>query len=249
MKIGKSRFMRFFCLAFFFLLTGCVNADLHIRIQKDGSGTYQIKVLSNEWVLSRLTGTKDQLRQQGFQIREIENPDERGWIATKRVPSILDEPPATSLTTINQTTAFSPAMKKAAIDGLEVRNHFFTTTIAYRNVIDLGDRLSRQRVEQWLLKQVDLRFHLTTPIRAREHNATTVQDDGKTLTWKIDPVEPNPIYVMYHVPNPVTWSIILLIAAGCLIMAIFRFHRHKRKKRTGDSPGEPPVPFRRDDEK
>lgn len=251
MKKRKNGFAWILCLAVFFFLTGCVNADVHITIHKDGSGIYQIKVLSNEWILSRLAKTKNQLREQGFQISEITNQSERGWIATKRVASVLDEPPGNSLRTISRASAPSPAMEAGnPLNGFEVQNHLFTTTIAYRNVIDLTDQIREQQVNQWFLEQVDLQFHLTTPIKAKEHNAAAVQDEGKTLTWKIDPTKPTPIQVVYRIPNPLTWSIIFLIAVVGLITAvIFGFRRRKRKKRTGDSQIEPPVSFRWDDKK
>ncbi|MGA8942069.1 MAG: DUF3153 domain-containing protein [Thermoactinomyces sp.] len=246
MKNQKKSFVWIFCLVF--LLAGCVNADVHITIHKDGSGIYQIKVLSNEWMLPRLEKTKNQLRDQGFQIREISSSSEQGWIATKKIASILDEPPEKSLQAISHAFASSPAMKKDhSANMVEIRNRIFTTSIIYRNVIDLTDQFNRHQASQWFLQQVNLQFHLTTPLRAREHNAATVQDDGKTLTWDIDPAKPNPIYVMYRIPNPITWSIILLIAAAGLVMAIiYRFRRKQRTKRTGDSSEEPPVSFRWD---
>lgn len=251
MKNRKNGFAWILCLAFFFFLTGCVNADVHITIQKDGSGIYQIKVLSNEWMLTRLAKTKNHLREQGFRISEIANQSERGWIATKRVSSVLNDPPGKSLRTISRASASAQAMEEGnPLNGFEVRNHLFTTTIAYRNVIDLTDQIREHQANQWFLEQVDLQFHLTTPIKARKHNATSVQDEGKTLTWNIDPTKPTPIQVVYRIPNPITWSIIVLTATVGLIMAIiFRFRRRKRKKRTGDSQIEPPVSFRWDDKK
>ncbi len=251
MENQKKYFVWILCMAFFFFLTGCVNADVHITIQKDGSGIYQIKVLSNEWMLSRLAKTKNRLREQGFQISEISDPSEQGWIATKRVASVLNDPPGKFFKAVSRASASSLAMEKGRFtNGFEVKSRLFTTTIAYRNVIDLTDQLPQNQTSQWFLEQVDLQFHLTTPIRAREHNATSIRDDGKTLTWNIDPMKPTPIQVVYRIPNPITWSIILLITAISLIVTIiFRFRRRKRKKRTGDSPVEPPVSFRWDDKK
>lgn len=238
-------FQRLLCLSFFLLLTGCVNADIHVNIHKDGSGTYQVKVITNEWILSNLTSVKNQLEEQGFQLKEIANGSQKGWVAEKQVKSVMDEPP-TKVFQVLHPSGSSPAMSPEQAEGLTVHHQIFTTNIVYKDVIDFTDQMQQQGMEQWFFEQMNFRFHLTTPLQAKEHNATVMENDEKTLIWHIDPTKPNPIHVTYVIPNPVTWGVILLIAGTGLIAGVIWWIRsRRRKKRTGD-PTEPPVSFRWD---
>lgn len=233
-------------LSLILLFTGCVNADIHVNIHKDGSGIYRAKVVTNEWILSNLTTVKNQLQEQGFQLQEVSSGSQKGWVAEKHVKSVMDEPPAKAFQALSGS---SPAMSREPAGGIKIQHQLFTSKITYDDVIDFSDQLPQPGMEQWFFEQMYFRFHLTTPLQAEEHNATTMENDGKTLTWHINPAKPNPIHVTYVIPNPVTWGLILLIAAAGLIAGgIWLIRSRRRKKRTGD-PAEPPVSFRWDTRK
>lgn len=245
----NHRILTLICLSFFLLFTGCVQADIHVDIHRDGSGTYQVKILTNDLILTNLGNVKTRLKQQGFQLREISEGSQKGFVAEKRVQSVIEEPPSKTFESL-QPTGSAPASGPKDDGGLNVEHQFFTSQIIYRDVIDFSDEMPRQDLAEWILEQMNFRFHLTTPLQADEHNATSVENGGKTLTWQIDPAKPNPVYVVYVIPNPYTWSVILLIAIIGLVAGIIWGIRMRRsKKRTGDSTTEPPVSFRWDNRK
>jgi hypothetical protein len=244
----NHRILTLICLSFFLLFTGCVQADIHVDIHRDGSGTYQVKVLTNDLILPNLGNVKARLKQQGFQLREISEGSQKGFVAEKKVRSVIKEPPGKTFESLKPTGS-APATGPKKDGGLNVEHQFFTSRIIYQDVINLSEEMPRQDLAEWILKQMNFRFHLTTPLQAEEHNATSVEQGGKTLTWKIDPTKPNPVYVVYVIPNPYTWSVILLLAViGLAAGIIWGIRVRRRKKRTGDST-EPPVSFRWDSRK
>jgi LPXTG-motif cell wall-anchored protein len=240
------------------LLTGCVDASMHITINMNGSGTYEVKVLSNEWVLPQFDHLKERLQQGGYQLQEIEEGGKQGWIAVKNVESVLDEPPGkvlqeganTALRFLTRGTASATATDAhlAAEDPpirglgkeLRVENSLFTTTLLFDTNVDLTRLDEKMKdlggLNQFILDQINLNFILTLPVKVDEHNATAVSDGGKTLTWKLKPGEKNPIHMAIRIPNPITWGILMIVGLILLIIAVVVLirRRRKRNRRDGD---------------
>ncbi|SFJ62220.1 DUF3153 domain-containing protein [Thermoflavimicrobium dichotomicum] len=238
------------------LLTGCVDVDAHVTLNADLTGTYEFTFLTSSLADKFLTGNKDnqiekmkeQLAQQGYQIQEITKDDKTGWKATKNVDNFLKEPP-TNLSN-NLKTAYDWATKQVASlqgsqpmppnengtgSGFTTDWGLFFTTLKMDVHVDakkFQQNSSFDEIpEQWknmILDKINLRFILTLPVAATEHNATSVSEDGKTLTWKLNPTGDNHIYIAKDVPNPFTWGILLI--AGIILLVVLL--RKRKKKQT-----------------
>ncbi|SEN16564.1 DUF3153 domain-containing protein [Lihuaxuella thermophila] len=264
-KTGKALMI---ALVMALLLTGCVDASMHITINMNGSGTYEVKVLTNEWVLPQFDQLKERLQQAGYQLQEIEQGGKKGWMAVKNVESVLDEPPGkelqdganTALQFFTRGTASTSGTdarfvaEAPPLQGLDkpfrVENSLFTTTLLFETNVDLT-RLNEKMdgwgdLNQLIMDQMRLNLILTLPVKVDEHNATAVSDGGKTLTWKMKPGENNPIHMAIRIPNPITWGILIIAGFILLIIAVVVLirRRRKRKKRNGNDrfpPGGPPT--------
>ncbi len=251
MKMNKLK--RIFCtLLVLVLLSGCVNADLHVTINKDGSGVYEYKILTNSVVLEQLEPLRNKLEEQGYQIENLEEKNQIGWIATKEVSNIMHEPPGQDLfeeinalyPTEMQATALPYVVNSSPVtfisglqsDDFSIDPGLFTILFRLDTEVDLtemkktGEKLGGQYGEA-LLKQINLNFILTLPIKPDNHNATSVSEDGKTLTWNLAPGEVNPILIEAKLPNPLFWGALLLIFfLLVLVTLIIWFIRRKKRK-------------------
>lgn len=260
MKPRKKSF-RMFILAVLMIviLTGCVDAHMHITVNLDGSGTYEIKVLSNPLVVAQFAEFKKQLEQEGYQIRDVEENGKKGWVAVKEVDDLAKEPPLKEMEdSVNsairawahQVASSDPtALAAGAVpfdglgEGFRVENSFLTTRIVVDTDADMthlkqGAGNEFGGLENLIFDQMNLNFILTLPIEVKEHNATSVSPDGKTLTWKLKPGEKNPIHMMIEIPNFVGWGILLGgILLLLVLIAIFVIVALKKKRRKRDDDG------------
>jgi hypothetical protein len=234
------------------LLTGCVNADLHITVNKDGSGIYEVKILTNKLLLPQFQNLKQRLTDHGYRLQDIRQGKLVGWVAVKQVKNISEEPPGPEFQDSQSAfhwfaaqTASAGAMPAASPEtphirqlgkGFQIHPGLFTTTITYDANVDLRGMRKNDwmGLDQFLFDQMNLNFILTLPVKVDEHNATSVSPDGKTLTWKIRPGEENPIHMAIRFPNPLTWSVLIL--TGIILLTVWIIRRIRRKRK-----GDPPA--------
>ncbi|TCS94591.1 DUF3153 domain-containing protein [Hazenella coriacea] len=237
------------------LLSGCVDAHMHVKVNWDGSGEYEVKVLANEMVLSQFNEMKQELLQENYEVKPVDEDGKTGWIAVKKVDNVMKEPPmedfqkttnsaiqwfesrvasSSETTYVNEHQAL-----KGLTDDYKIEEGLFFTTVTIDTEADLSDLLNQgdsfnQQFGQMILDQINLNFMLTLPIEADEHNATKVSEDGKTLTWKIKPGEKNPIHLVLSVPNFITWGIIIIVAVlffiVLFVVILILMIRRKKKK-------------------
>jgi hypothetical protein len=252
MKINSSKGIRLVLLSLLLVvtLTGCVDVDAHVTVNSDLSGSYEITFLTSSFTdqflqkdSERQDSLKTQLQNQGFTITDIEKEGQAGWKATKQIDSFLDESPTDLVNNIK--TAYDWTMKRTASlqavegstdsgtpsnSGITTEWGLFTTTVNADFRFNLLDQNTFSEIPESFQKiffdKMNLRFHLTLPVEATEHNATQVSEDGNTLTWKLSPTEENHIHLSKDLPNPITWGIILILAIILLIVFL-----RKRKRR------------------
>ncbi|MBA4494209.1 DUF3153 domain-containing protein [Paenactinomyces guangxiensis] len=261
MKKKKTVKILLVAIAMALILTGCVDAHMHVTINLDGSGTYEVKILSNKMIASQFDDLKQRLAQYGYQVKELDEGNKKGWVATKIVDNVVEEPPGkefqdganAALEFFSKRTASANTTDlqyaTPSISGLgkefKVENSLFTTTLIFDTNVDLTDLNEGSdtlgSLNQMILDQINLNFILTLPVEVDKHNATSVSDDGKTLTWKIKPGEKNPIYMAIDIPNFLTWGIIIVLGIIVLIIVIIVLvSRRKKKKRSDDDNRFPP---------
>lgn len=231
------------------LLTGCIDAHMHIKVNRDGSGVYEFQIVSNDLIVAQFDELKQKMEKNGYQITTIEEgKNKQGWKAVKEVKNIAKEPPVQELKAgVNSAirlfqnqvagAGHSDTLQLAdspRIQGLDkpfrMEHGLFTTKLILDTQADLTDMRQQglRGLDQLIYDQMNLRFILTLPVKVDDHNATHVSADGKTLTWKLRPGEENPIYMAMTIPNFITWGVFII--GGLLFLIIFLVRRSKRKK-------------------
>lgn len=214
--------MLFLVLVMSFLLTGCLGAQTRVTINDDGSGTYEIRMVSNPIVMEQFQYFKQHLEERNYHVVAVNEGDKQGWVATKEVESVAKEP-------------FSQDLEKGAPPafqdigrGFKMEDGLFTSTLTINSEVDLS-RMGKGTSDLGQLGP-NLEFTLVLPTKTTENNATSVSKDGKILTWKLQPGEKTPIHVSATITNPITTGIALLLAILLLATLAFLWWR-KRKRR------------------
>ncbi|PTM59999.1 DUF3153 domain-containing protein [Desmospora activa] len=223
------------------LLSGCVDADMHVTINWDGSGTYQLKVLSNPLLAEQLTSYKESLERKGYEVESIEEGEQIGWVASRSVENVAEDPPGEDLLeelTPEGKTASSlpfPILGEENIGPLQVDSGLFITHIRFQREVDLTTLVGDDPLQQAFAKEMNLTLRLTLPLEPDEHNANEVSDDGKTLAWDLKPGEVQTVEVNWDIPNPYTLVLIVLLIGlliGLLLIVLMvRWIRRRRRRR------------------
>ncbi|WP_431802477.1 LppM family (lipo)protein [Halobacillus andaensis] len=212
-------------------ITGCVKGDFAVKINKDGSGVNTITVGVEESTLGQFGGgdglledTSADLETQGYTVESL---DEEGYIGVRATKEFED---AGEMDFIPETdTLDQEAVDTSAAEDdidLNVEEGFFSDTYHLEGTVDLSGTFDLGGVEEMIASQMDLTFTLGLPIKAADHNAD--EEDGRMLTWAINPTGSNDIMVEANVPNVRNIIIVgglalLLIGAG-----VFLFLRKKK---------------------
>ncbi|WP_176391863.1 DUF3153 domain-containing protein [Marininema halotolerans] len=204
------------------VFSGCVNADLHVDLNMDGSGTYRLKVLTNPLVADQLSSFRKTVEAEGYTVKPTEENGQKGWIAEKDVKNVAKEPPGQEwLKKFADEDATASAgvldflnhdQKKGP---LTVKHHFLTSRITFRKNVDLANMSIDNPLAQRLIHQVNLNLTVSLPIKPDRNNADSISNDGKTLSWKIEPGEKNPIFIEADVPNIKGW-----LTLGGILLAV-----------------------------
>lgn len=219
------------------LLSGCADADMHVTVNWDGSGTYQIKVLSHPLVMQELESFKEALQQKGYNLQPIQEGKRIGWIATRLVENVAQDPPGEDimdlLSTEGKTAHASPYSLLNRVDNgpIQVDSNLFRIHITFYREFDLT-ALTESSIRQAFINEMNLTFRLTVPLIPDQHNADQVSADGRTLTWNLQPEQVESVQVEWDIPNPITVSILVLFAFVLLLVLITTWIiRRGRRKR------------------
>jgi hypothetical protein len=216
MNLQKWMLFSLFSIPIFFL-TGCVQGNLHVTINKDGSGIYQWKVLANARAQTYIKHISTIYSYKGYDAKIIREKGQVGFIATKPVKNIAKEPlnkeindviPAKFFTNTSSKEVMVTPKTVQPIKELTINSGFWKTSLLYQTQVNMQKNINHLAgryaayLSGWLNKQ-KFQFHLTLPIAPTKQNAQVISKDGKTLTWNLKLAQNNPIILGIDVPTPV----------------------------------------------
>lgn len=225
----------FILLGSMFFISGCFEATYHITVNKDGSGVlnYRIGLNSNVAGLigsqsgDPIADMKNDAIKNGFEVSNFNENGMIGIIAKKNVNS-LENIPIIGQTKDNKTKAPTITVNKG----------FFNSTYKVNGNIDLSSMKTNPKdelaqISNAMLSQVKINFVLTLPIKPGKNNASTTQDDGRTLVWQMVPGTNNIIQMEATVPN--TTNIALVVIGGSLLVIIVIVVIIKSRRKDGSN--------------
>src|SRR5690625_227231 len=204
-------------LSFIILLSGCVKADIGMKMNSDGSGTAQITIEIEKDTLDMVGDSVihelDEEFEDEFDIEELEDDTYKGIRATKSFDSITEV-----------DTGEEEATGESPFD-FKIDKSLFSKTYTFNGNVELMDLDFMSEMSGLTGNDMSLTFTLTLPSKPKKHNAT--QAKGNTLVWELDD---NIDEDMYAESSSLNWFVYVLI--GLVIVIIVGFFFLKRKQTT-----------------
>lgn len=207
------------------ILTGCVNSDITLDVDKKGNASLTAQILSNDTLMKGIN--ENDLKQSYDSVEKITDEGKTGYRITKNLGNI------TNLDLKNN----KDMSKYADVVDINTQNKFFYTI--YDVNIKLKDYMKKNlsNEEMGILNlfgsNFDLNFHLNTPIKLINSNATTTSDkDGVyTYNWDFSLGNLENIQASAKIPNVTNILIVSIISIiVVIILAIFIIRKRKSGK-------------------
>ncbi|SFF64259.1 LPXTG-motif cell wall anchor domain-containing protein [Halobacillus alkaliphilus] len=223
------------------LLTACVQGDVAVKINKDGSGESTITLGIEEEAYDRfgqraetmLNSVNDELEAQGYTVESYTEDGYRGFRAARSFEDVQDMQVIPSMGAVSETGSGS-AVSNVPLD-VSMEDGFFTKTYRVEGELDLENSGLLGGMQQLVSNQLDLTFTLDLPISPKDHNADEV--NGNVLTWNIQTAGTTELMVEAAVPNVRNIILtavrnIILTAVGVLLLGVVIFFVVRKRKRT-----------------
>ncbi|WP_027956021.1 LppM family (lipo)protein [Halobacillus kuroshimensis] len=214
------------------VISGCVQGDVKLTVNKDKSGEAQVQIGVNKeeagLFMERMQGVIDEAEQdlesRGYQVDPYEEDGYTGFTAGKafenieeiQVPDQLEQPAAAGIGNV---------MEGLPVEWSEEPG-WFTTTYQVEGEINLENSGMMGGMQQMVSDQLDLTFTLDLPIAPKDHNAD--RTDGNELQWDIQTAGTTNMMVELAVPN--IRNIIITAVAGLVTIATLLFYLRKKRK-------------------
>lgn len=237
------------------LLSGCVQGDFHVTVNKDKSADLNYKFGFSKGMLGLMAmgedgGSSDPIgemkkgyEKDGFKVVTYKEKGYIGVIARKHVANVE------KLTSIGVSgDAVGNGSGKEGLFSYKVKEGLFQNDIRFKGHFDMtemdtssaedtsgGDAgdgatdLFGDSMSGMLANAMDLKFTLTLPVKAESHNASRVLAEGNTYQWDLVPGEANQVEL--HVKAPNTGNIVGVSIGGVVVVGLVLWFVVRRKKK------------------
>lgn len=233
-------------------LSGCIDANFHVTVNKDGSGDLDYKLMVDSSFLSLasqngsadLQSMIDNAQKSGFTVKKLIDGSKQGFDAQKHVANLN--------TVIKSGDPFGIGPNSGSLKGmvpgkgLTINKSFFKTTYNLNNDLDMSamnnsmptDPQSRA-IAQAVENQMKFTFALTLPVAPTSSNASSTQDNGRTLVWDLAPGQHNQVTMQAQVINYANVGLLIagiVILLALILVIIIRVKHNSNKDNLPDNP-------------
>lgn len=226
--------------------TGCFRVHTNIELNRDGSGTWNYIVAISEDLnnMQEMQNTEDpmtEIQQEayaaGFSVEDYEQDGYVGVKLSKDFTNVEDIKGQNFLADLNaeeqsiDTDQFDDVFQPE----IRIEEGFFYTRYIVETEADLtipeetmseGDEFTQemqQFSQVFLTEMMDIQLSLDLPAAADLHNATTVSNNGKSLSWQLKMNQNNDIIVELQVLNTinvVALAVVIIVVLAIIIILI-----------------------------
>jgi len=204
-------------------LTGCVNIDYTVKVNKDGSGDityiYGIKKetlesleMSADDLMSEM---KEEVQDSEYIVEAYETDTEIGFKASKHIANVT--------TDLSLEEAFGEEyITDTEANAIKIEKTSGKTRYSQNAIIDLTD------MEDMTYMGITMKYSITLPTKIdTEKTNGTISEDGKTVTWDLELGEATEVkFVATSSSNIWIWIVCgvigVLVIAGVIIIIIKR---------------------------
>lgn len=205
------------------VLTGCVNINYEVKVNKDGSGDISYVYGFSKETLNSLQMTaedmvasmKEQAEESKYTVETYEDDEISGFIAKKHIEDL-------SVGMSMQEAFGEEYVKDEKDNGINIQKNLFTIKYYQNAQIDLTSMSE-------LGESIKMTYKVKLPAKAKTNNATEVKN--KELTWNLKAGEVNEIEFTATRINilPIILIIIIVIAIAILILFILKKKKETKK--------------------
>jgi len=242
------------CLVLALFASGCAKGEITLEISRLGAANINCKLVALPVISSGLKSFQEDFAKDGYSIAETTDGNMSGFIAHKHYSKISDVKDSKVLETFRfdklqaiatksqqKTTEKTPATeakpeaktqedKKTSSPMVQVDQGLLFDTVKVNTALNLKPDvkvgLDQQFFLQNIMKQISLKFILILPTKAGPNNASTVSEDGKTLTWVLPVGENTPMQASVTFLNPIkaaSWlALVVLIGLGIILYSSYK---------------------------
>lgn len=238
----RHLFLTFMLGLMLIILSACADGEAHLTVNMDGSTDLDIHLGVTESALGKIGQDnlmpllEEALKKNNFQAEVVDEGERKQLSATTHYEK--------------SNTAASFDLSKLP-KGIQVEQStepgFFTSRFHVTATADLMESMPDGEIKdqinkvpsflkKLLLKDVNFDFKLSLPIKAQDSNADLVEDQGKTLTWHISPLNSNTLDLTVQVPNIrniIITAVLALIVVAALLIWFFVRRKRTRRRRMG----------------
>ena len=223
------------------IVSGCVKVETNMKISMNKKMDFEIIMAvdknlleENEIYQDELLDDKqkEELTNQGFEIKKYEDNNQIGNIITKKFDSI-DYLSSTEDINYDLSSVINDPLSTAYIFKVEkgfIKNKYIAK-------YDLNS-IENNTNTSYSLDIFDIVFKVSLPYKALENNATSIDNKGKELVWDMtkttDPIEFE--FEIYNIKNIVAIGlgiliIVLIIINRILVFIAKRGNKEKKEKK------------------
>ncbi|MEG2848508.1 MAG: hypothetical protein RR904_07100 [Bacilli bacterium] len=221
----RKLFMSITIIMTVLILTGCVNSDISLNIDKKGNASLSAQILSSDYLMNGIN--EQDLKSNYDNVEKITEPGKSGYKITEKLGNIKD-------LNLKDNKGLS---QYSDIVNIKKEETFFYTT--YDVNIKLKDYMQKNisneemGVLNLLGSNFDLNFHFNAPMKLIESNASSSSEkDGiYTYNWDFNLGNIENIQASAKIPNIKNILIVAAISLVVIIgLAIFIIKKRKNKK-------------------
>lgn len=212
------------------LLTGCVEFNIHMTINKNRTADLDVTLLAPRALLAMepelekkyFEEKKDELASQGFTVTDYTEENVVGFQASRKLQSVEEL----------SSLALAGELGIKDHEVFKVEKGVLTTTYHLDADIDLRDLFAEEN-NMRAFSTPRMRFIITLPVKPLEHNATSVTEDERTLEWTLSPTRQTHLELTARAPNlsAVIAGIVIVVAAVITLVVVI----YRRKQPAGST--------------
>lgn len=223
-----------FSIMLLLLLTGC-GMNYNVQVYQDGSADVTYVAGYTKDFLKNMGSNMEELSdddfkemtqavsEDGYAVEKYADHDLVGFKATKHLNNVTQE--------MSLQNAFGEAyIKDSDENRIQIDKNFFITKYSQQANFDFSS-LSKENDATKLMDTVKVKYSVTLPTKVKEHNATKVSNDGKTLEWDIIPGQNSEVKFEAQGinQNAIIAGVILVAILIIIIFAIIASRKGKKK--------------------
>ena len=191
-------------------LTGCVNVNYEVELEKNGSAnvSYTYEVDKQYLEDAEYEKMKERATSEGYSIEEYTTEENQGFKASKHFDNASD---------VSLEKVFgSDYIKDSDANKIKVEKQGFDKVISQDAKLDLST----------ITKSITVKYTIKLPAAAQSNNANEVSEDGKTLTWNLISSEENSVQYSTTVKGfpviPVVIAVVAIVVVACIVAVVLK---------------------------